>query len=403
MVEWEELTLRFQEKEFVKEVLEMFEFEENQREGARIKVIGIGGAGCNAINTMIEYGLEGVEFIAANTDVQALRRSRAPIKLQLGEKLTGGRGAGGNPEIGRDAAMESLDLIRDLLQGADMVFVTAGLGGGTGTGGAPVVARAAKELGALTVAIVTKPFNFEGKRRMKQADEGWAQLKETSDTLITIPNQRLLAISGKETSLLEAFRKADEILYQAAKGISDLILVPGLINLDFNDVRSVMSEMGMAIMGMGTASGENRAMEAAKGAISSPLLEDISIHGAKGVLINVTGGPDMTLHEVNEASTFIQKEAHDEANIIFGAVVEEGIRDEMRVTVIATGLGVQEKEMRRNIPPISPEEMNDMEIPAFIRRGRVLDDFRGFRFEPRREAPDDERYDVPTFMRKQAD
>ncbi|RLA93671.1 MAG: cell division protein FtsZ, partial [Deltaproteobacteria bacterium] len=240
----------------------MFELEKNQSAGATIKVIGIGGAGCNALNTMIEYGLGGVDFIAANTDVQALRRCLAPIKVQLGERLTGGRGAGGDPQVGRDAAKESLDLIRDVLHGADMVFITAGLGGGTGTGGAPIVAQVAKEMGALTVAIVTKPFHFEGKKRRRQAEEGWRELKEEVDTLITIPNDRLLAISDRDTPLMEAFRKADEILYQAAKGISDLIVVPGLINLDFNDVRAVMSEMGMAIMGMGSASGEGRATEA---------------------------------------------------------------------------------------------------------------------------------------------
>ena len=403
MAEWKDLELQFPEKEFVKEVFDMFELEKNQSAGATIKVIGIGGAGCNALNTMIEYGLGGVDFIAANTDVQALRRCLAPIKVQLGERLTGGRGAGGDPQVGRDAAKESLDLIRDVLHGADMVFITAGLGGGTGTGGGPIVAQVAKEMGALTVAIVTKPFHFEGKKRRRQAEEGWRELKEEVDTLITIPNDRLLAISDRDTPLMEAFRKADEILYQAAKGISDLIVVPGLINLDFNDVRAVMSEMGMAIMGMGSASGEGRATEAAQRAISSPLLEDISIHGARGVLINITGGRDLTLHEVSEASELIQQEAHEDANIIFGAVVDEGLQGEMRVTVIATGLQAEEAEVRRPAPVLAEEEMRDMDVPAFMRRGKVLDDFSGFRFRPRREPHRGERSDLPTFMKKQAD
>ncbi|MBW2039322.1 MAG: cell division protein FtsZ [Deltaproteobacteria bacterium] len=385
----------------------MFELEENQKLGARIKVIGIGGGGCNAVNTMIDLELEGVDFICANTDAQALKVCQAPLKIQLGERLTGGRGAGADPEIGRRATMESVDQIKEALGGADMVFITAGLGGGTGTGGAPIVANIAKELGALSVAIVTKPFLFEGRKRHRQAEEGWYELKGFADTLITIPNQRLLAISGKSMPLLEAFRKADEVLYQAAKGISDLVIVPGLINLDFADVKTAMSEMGMAIMGMGVTSGENRAMEAAQKAISSPLLEDISIHGAKGVLINITGGADLTLHEVSEASTLIQKETHEEANIIFGAVVDERMKDEIRVTVIATGLGEEEKkrERLRSLKVIPGESMEDMEIPTFLRRGKVIDEFSGFRFHKAEEPfpEEEERYDIPTFMRKQAD
>ena len=305
--------------------------------------------------------------------------------------------------IGREAALESLDHIYEFLQGADMVFITAGLGGGTGTGGAPVVAHVAKEVGALTVAIVTKPFLFEGRKKMRQAEEGWYQLKEEVDTVITIPNQRLLAITDKETSAKEGFKKADEVLYQAAKGISDLVMVPGLINLDFNDVKAVMAEMGMAIMGMGVASGENRAVEAAKRAISNPLLEDISIHGARGVLINITGGEDMTLHEVSDASTLIQKEADEEAQIIFGAVIDEKVKGEMRVTVIATGLGEEEKEVRR--PAIPYGKVEDLEIPTYVRRGKNLDEFKGFRFYRRREVAEEgeERYDLPTYLRKQAD
>jgi cell division protein FtsZ len=385
----------------------MFELDENYDMGARIKVIGVGGGGCNALNTMIDLKLEGVDFIAANTDAQVLKISQSPFKIQLGARMTGGRGAGADPEIGRKATLESVDQIREALEGADMVFVTAGLGGGTGTGGAPIVANIAKEVGALSVAIVTKPFHFEGRRRQLQAEQGWNELNRYADTLITIPNQRLLTVSGKEMPLLDAFRKADEILYQAAKGISDLILVPGLINLDFADVKTVMSEMGMAMMGMGTASGENRAVEAAQRAISSPLLEDISIHGAKGILINITGGPDLTLSEINEASSLIQKETYEDANIIFGAVIDKRMNGEIRVTVIATGLGAEEqKEDRKRRLQVVPEGSEEnMDIPTFLRRGKSIDQFSDFRFhratEPFPEA--EERYDVPTFMRKQPD
>jgi cell division protein FtsZ len=385
----------------------MFELDENHDMGARIKVIGVGGGGCNALNTMIDLRLEGVDFIAANTDAQVLKISQSPVKIQLGERITGGRGAGADPEIGRKATLESAELIRDALQGADMVFITAGLGGGTGTGGAPIVANIAKEVGALSVAIVTKPFNFEGRKRQIQSEQGWQELNRYTDTLITIPNQRLLAVSGKDMPLIEAFRKADEILYQAAKGISDLILVPGLINLDFADVKTIMSEMGMAMMGMGVASGENRALEAAQRAISSPLLEDISIHGAKGILLNITGGPDLTLNEINEASTLIQKETCEEANIIFGAVIDQRMNGQMRVTVIATGLGAEEeKEERvRRLRVIPDESTENMDIPTFLRRGKTIDQFSDFRFHKSAESlPEtEERYDVPTFMRRQPD
>src|SRR5262245_17283359 len=291
-------------------------------EGARIKVIGVGGAGGNAVNTMIAAGLPGVDFFAANTDAQALRANLAPVKLQLGEKLTRGLGAGGNPEVGRKAAQEDVERLREFLTGADMIFITAGMGGGTGTGAAPILAQVARELGCLTVGVVTKPFGFEGKRRMKQAEEGLRALKESVDTLIAIPNQRLLSVAGRNSSILETFRKADDVLLQAVRGISDLITVHGLINLDFADVRSIMSEMGMAMMGAAIAQGENRAVEAAQKAVSSPLLEEVSIKGARGVLINITGGPDLSLHEVNEAATLIQEEADEEANIIFGAVID---------------------------------------------------------------------------------
>jgi cell division protein FtsZ len=327
--------------------------------GARIKVVGIGGGGGNAVNTMISSGLPGVEFIAANTDLQALGVSLAPMKLQLGAQLTKGLGAGANPDIGRQAALDDSEIIRDHLSGADMVFLTAGMGGGTGTGGAPVVARMAKEQGALTVAVVTKPFQFEGRKRMRQAEEGMRELKDAVDTLIAIPNQRLLAIAGRNTSLIETFKRADDILLQAVRGISDLITVHGLINLDFADVRTIMAEMGMAMMGAGSASGENRAVEAAQKAVSSPLLEDISIHGARGVLINITGSHDLSLHEVNEAATLIQEEAHEDANIIFGAVIDEQMGDEIRITVIATGFGETQREVKKpgfslsKEPPVS--------------------------------------------------
>src|SRR5216117_964424 len=316
---------------------------------ARIKVVGVGGGGGNAVNTMIAAGLPGVDFIAANTDSQALKANLAPIKMQLGEKLTRGLGAGGNPEVGKRAAQEDVERLREYLGEADMIFITAGMGGGTGTGAAPIIAKVAKELGSLTVGVVTKPFSFEGKRRMKQAEEGMKELKASVDTLIAIPNQRLLAVAGRNTSILETFKKADDVLLQAVRGISDLITVHGLINLDFNDVRTIMSEMGMALMGAAVASGEDRAVEAAQKAISSPLLEDVSIQGARGVLINITAGPDLTLHEVNEAATLIQEEADDDANIIFGAVIDESMGDEMRITVIATGFGERvEKGMGRH-------------------------------------------------------
>src|SRR5271167_2092236 len=318
---------------------EMIELIENVDPGARIKVIGAGGCGGNAVNHMIVAGLHNVDFIAVNTDSQALLNNNAPHRLQIGQMLTRGRGTGGNPEIGRKAALEDEDRIREVLGDAEMVFVTAGMGGGTGTGSAPVIARIARESGALTVSVVTKPFQFEGRKRMGQAEEGLRELKNAVDTLITIPNQRLLSIASRTTSLKEAFQKADDVLLQAVRGIAELVTVHGLINLDFADVRSIMAEMGMAMMGAATASGENRAVEAAQRAISSPLLEDVSIKGARGLLINVTGGTDMSLYEVNEAASLIQEEAHEDANIIFGAVIDDQLSEEIRVTVIATGFG----------------------------------------------------------------
>ncbi len=307
------------------------------RTGARIKVIGVGGGGGNAVNRMVQAGLEGVEFIVANTDLQALQQNSAPVKIQIGAKLTKGLGAGADPRVGHQAAIEDTNKIIEALDGADMVFVTTGLGGGTGTGAAPVIASLATELGALTIAVVTKPFKFEGKRRMDQAERGLAELRDAVDTVITIPNERLLSTIDRRTPLPEAFAAADDVLRQAIQGISDLILVPGLINLDFADVKTIMSGMGLAIMGTGLAEGENRAVEAAKAAISSPLLEDASVNGARGVIINVTGGSDVSLLEVSEASTIIQEAAHEDANIIFGAVVNDRMEGKIKITVIATG------------------------------------------------------------------
>ncbi len=324
----------------------MFELEENINIGANIKVVGIGGGGNNAVTTMIEGGLNGVEFIVANTDKQALGAHKASNKIQLGRELTRGLGAGANPEIGKRAAIESYNDIVQALEGADMCFVTAGMGGGTGTGGAPIVAKIARELGILTIGVVTRPFMFEGKKRMKHADGGISDLKENVDTLIVIPNQKLLSISSDRTPLTETFKKADDVLMQAVKGISDLINIRGLINLDFADIRTIMSAKGMAIMGTGRASGENRAVEAASASISSPLLENISIEGATGIIINVTGGPDLSLYEVNEASTLITEAAHEDAEIIFGAVIDETMGDEVRVTVIATGFGREHEQAR---------------------------------------------------------
>jgi cell division protein FtsZ len=311
--------------------------EEEVRNGARIKVIGVGGGGGNAVNRMVQAGLEGVQFVAANTDAQALAANAAHIKLQIGSRVTKGLGAGADPDIGRMAALEDTDMLIQALTGADMVFVTTGLGGGTGTGAAPIIASLATELGALTIAVVTRPFRFEGKKRALQAERGLDALRESVDSVITIPNERLLSIIARSTSLTDAFATADDVLRQAIQGISDLILVPGLINLDFADVRTIMAGMGMAMMGTGVASGETRAIDAARAAISSPLLEGASVDGARGVIINVTGGTDLSLVEVSEASTIIHEAAHEDANIIFGAVVDPRLEGQVKITVIATG------------------------------------------------------------------
>jgi cell division protein FtsZ len=386
--------------------MSVFEIQEDLSRVAKIKIIGVGGGGCNAINTMISSNLAGVEFIAANTDLQALTNSLSTVKIQLGAQLTKGLGAGANPEIGRNATLEDTDKIRQELSGADMIFITAGLGGGTGTGAAPIIADIAKELGALTVAVVTKPFLFEGKRRQLVAEKGLQELKQSVDTLIAIPNQRLLSISDRNISLLGSFKKADEVLLHASKSISDLITIPGLINLDFADVKTIMSEMGMAFMGMGVASGENKAIEATHKAISSPLLEDISISGARGLLINISGGENLTLHEVNDASTLIQEEADDEANIIFGAVIDSRMEDEIRITVIATGFGTSDEQRIDNfkktvVPPLEPVEEQD--VPAFLRSDFENDEPEVTKVGTIVSNFVNDEYDIPTFLRNSDD
>ena len=404
----------------------MFEIvEKESSQGARIKVIGVGGGGTNAIATMMTLGMTGVDFIAANTDNQALTTNPAPSHIHLGSELTKGLGAGANPEVGKKAALEDSTRISETLHGADMVFITAGMGGGTGTGGAPVIAKIAKEAGALTVAVVTKPFHFEGKKRRKNADQGINELKEAVDTLICIPNQRLLYVANETTTMLECFKKADEVLYQAVKGISDLINIRGLINLDFADVRTVMSNKGLALMGTGVATGENRAIEAARKAISSPLLEDVSINGATGIIINITGGSDLTLFEVNEASSLITEEAHEDAEIIFGSVIDETLKDEVRVTVIATGfnpVATQERSATSQVALPSTEESR-VEIPLaattqapvnnssqhatpVTKRESLTTDLKSARQLAREIGKrffETEEYDIPTFLRRQHD
>ncbi len=358
--------------------------------GARIKVVGIGGGGGNAVNHMIEARIEGVEFLVANTDLQALKRSHAPVKLQIGAKLTKGLGAGSDPEIGRDAALEDTEKIIEALEGADMVFVTVGLGGGTGTGAAPIIASLAAELDALTVAVVTKPFPFEGRHRFRQAESGMEELRSVVDTLITIPNERLLQAADRNLSLSDAFKMADDILRQAVQGISDLITVPGFINVDFADVRAIMKGMGIALMGTGSAVGENRAMDATQRAISSPLLEEASIDGAKGVLVNITGGADLTLFEVDEAMKVIHDAADPEANIILGTVPDERMQNEMKITVIATGFERQMAEKIHSMPlranSVGGSSNGQTRNAAASASNRVAEDL-----------------DVPTFIRKKAD
>jgi cell division protein FtsZ len=378
----------------------LFELDEVPQ-AAKIKVIGLGGGGGNAVSRMMAAQFTGVDFIVANTDVQALRASPAPVKFQLGSKLTQGLGAGSNPEVGRNAALEDPEEITHLLAGADMVFITAGLGGGTGTGSAPVIASLAKDLGILTVAVVTKPFTFEGRKRMLQAEAGMEALRGVVDTLIAIPNQRLLSVVDRGTPLLDAFRVADSVLQQAVQGISDLILVPGLVNLDFADVRTIMSGMGMAMMGTGVGKGEHRALDAAQKAVASPLLDDTSIEGARGILINFTGGSDLSIHEVEEAARIVQEAAHEEANIIFGAVIDPTLMDEVRMTVIATGFAEKKQVVAPDSKVVDLARSHNGgragAAPAPAWRRRVG--------EARAEGDDTlgDEYDVPTFLRRSAD
>ncbi len=386
----------------------MLEFDMDTEQFAHIKVVGVGGGGNNAVNRMIEANLQGVQFIAINTDKQALYNSKAEYKIQIGEKLTRGLGAGANPEIGSKAAEESRDDVYQALQGADMVFVTAGMGGGTGTGAAPIVAQIAKEMGILTVGVVTKPFTFEGRRRMLHADKGIEELRKRVDTLVTIPNDRLLQVVEKRTSIVDAFKIADDVLRQGVQGISDLIAIPGLVNLDFADVKTIMHERGLAHMGVGRASGENRAVEAAKQAIHSPLLET-TINGAKGVLLNITGGPSLGLYEINEAAAIVQEAADFEANIIFGAVIDESLKDEIRITVIATGfedgvdLALQNaQQMPQYVSPYSPQQVVqatpppvqvvEPKVEVVVPEPVIA--------EEAAELLDATEYDIPTFLRK---
>jgi cell division protein FtsZ len=379
----------------------MFELELETQSAAKLKVFGVGGAGGNAVNRMIGAGLRGVEFIAANTDLQALSQSLAPTRIQLGPTLTRGLGSGGDPGTGRRAAEEDEQAVADVLAESDMVFITAGMGGGTGTGAAPVVARVAKQIGALTVAVVTKPFQFEGRRRQRQAEEGLAELRAEVDTCIVIPNERLLAVVDRGTSLTDAFGVADEVLLKATKGISDLVTVPGLVNLDFADVKAVMSNRGNALMGTGRASGTDRAVQAAQAAVSSPLLEDVSISGAEGVLVNITGGRDLTLHEVNEAASVVVQAAGEEANVIFGAVIDPNADGEMTLTVIATGFGRIEPKLRlldkSKAEPVVTEEMRRLATWK-----RDTDAAAGGRRWGSRQGSR-ESLEVPTFLRRQMD
>ena len=390
----------------------MFTFVDSEESSqAKIKVIGAGGAGGNAVNNMIDTKLQGAKFIAINTDSQDLEASRAVTKIQIGEKLTEGLGAGSNPEVGRQAAMESIDAIRESVEDSHMVFITAGLGGGTGTGAAPVVAQACKEAGILTVAVVTKPFSFEGKKRIKQAETGLEVLKDVVDTLIAIPNDRLRGLASKNATVLEMFRKADEVLLHAVRGITDLIIIPGLVNLDFSDVKTTMAKAGLAIMGTGVATGENRAIEAAERAISHPLLEDVSISGARGVLMSITCGPELTMTEMTEASDRIHKEAGDDAEIIWGTALDDRLGDELRVTVIATGIGSKDEKAKgrfsgkvRDVTEADLVRAVDLDEPTFIRQEKAVGESGGAHHRGYRGIIlDGENLDTPTFMRRKAD
>ncbi len=374
----------------------MLEFDIDMDQFAQIKVIGVGGGGNNAVNRMIEASLKGVQFVAINTDKQALFNSKAEFKIQIGEKLTRGLGAGANPDVGEKAAEESRDDIYQALQGSDMVFITAGMGGGTGTGAAPIVAEVAKEMGILTVGVVTKPFTFEGRRRMLHADHGINALKDKVDTLVTIPNDRLLQVIEKRTSIVDAFKIADDVLRQGVQGISDLIAIPGLVNLDFADVKTIMFERGLAHMGVGKASGENRAVEAAKQAIHSPMLET-SIEGSKGVLLNITGGANLGLFEVNEAAEIVAEAADPDANIIFGAVIDEALKDELRITVIATGFDDHQPRQSTTSAPV--KETQEVEEASEVETAQETEPEAAAVDEP--VETNDEEFDIPTFLRRQ--
>ncbi|MEZ4273642.1 MAG: cell division protein FtsZ [Myxococcota bacterium] len=379
----------------------MIELDELASNEATIKVVGVGGGGGNAINTMIESNIHGVEFIACNTDRQALENNLAPLKIQLGQHLTKGLGAGANPDVGREAALEDREQLANALEGADMVYITAGMGGGTGTGGAPVIASIARSLGALTVGVVTKPFFFEGNRRRRHAESGIMSLRDAVDTLITIPNQRLLSITEQTTSMLAAFKQVDGILLHAVQGISDLITLHGIVNVDFADVRTVMTDQGMALMGTGRASGETRGVEAANQAIASPLLEDVTIDGATGILINVTGGAGLTLHDIHTASALIQEAADEDANIIFGAVIDEALGDEIKVTVIATGFDRAASKKGDNIHDL-PISKTEHDIPTIIRNRWEQERFARVRASESPDTNTDE-YDIPAFLRRKAE
>ncbi|MCI0508518.1 cell division protein FtsZ [Chromohalobacter marismortui] len=394
----------------------MFELVDNApSSSAVIKVIGVGGGGGNAVNHMVESNIEGVEFICANTDAQALKRVAAKTVLQLGSEITKGLGAGASPDVGRQAAMEDRERIAELLQGADMVFITAGMGGGTGTGGAPIVAQVAKELGILTVAVVTRPFPFEGPKRMRAAEEGMEALSEYVDSLITIPNEKLLAVLGKNASLLSAFSAANDVLLGAVQGIAELITSPGIINVDFADVRTVMSEMGMAMMGTGAATGENRAREAAEKAIRSPLLEDIDLHGARGILVNITAGPDLSIGEFNDVGATVQEFASQDATIVVGTSIDMELSDELRVTVVAAGLeGLKDKAavatpQRETVAAARSAESPDyrkLQQPTVMRQqaAKEQDESAKSRQESRRKSQElDDYLDIPAFLRRQAD
>jgi cell division protein FtsZ len=383
----------------------MFQFDENIDQSAKIKVIGVGGSGGNAVNTMITSGVTGVDFIVANTDAQALRMSKSPVKIQIGTQLTKGLGAGANPNVGREAAQEDKDKLAEALKGADMIFVAAGMGGGTGTGAAPVIAEVAREQGSLVVGVVTKPFTREGRQRLAKGEDGIKELKKHVDSLIVIPNDRLLGLAGKSMSILDAFKPSDDVLRQAVQGISDLITQSGLINVDFADVKAIMSERGMAMMGIGLGTGENRAVDAAVRAISSPLLEDIDISGAKGVLVNISGSSTMTMDEFDAASRIIHEKVHEDANIIVGLVIDETLGDTIKITAIATGFGdrfdlEKGRHELKNVAPLMKQSEINREIPTFIREKQQRDTQtrqRSFLMD------DEDQYDIPTFLRKSVD